>query len=111
MGPVSLAEQLSVRRKVALKMLRADFARDENFVARFQQEARLVAALNETRNPHVTLVHDFDQADDGSFFIVMEWLEGQVLNEVIARQGALGDSRALRLATHISEWPAAVHRT
>src|SRR4030095_4471033 len=111
MGTVYLAEQLSVRRKVALKMLRADFARDENFVARFQQEARLVGALNETRNAPVTLVHDFDQADDGSFFIVMEWLEGQVLNEVIARQGALGVSRALRLATQIAEGLDAAHRT
>src|SRR5262245_2313624 len=110
MGTVYLAEQLSVRRKVALKILRADFARDENFVARFQQEARLVAALNETRNAHVTLVHDFDQADDGSFFIVMEWLEGDALSEVIARQGALEFSRALRLATQIAEGLDAAHR-
>jgi serine/threonine protein kinase len=109
MGTVYLAEQLSVRRKVALKILRADFARDENFVARFQQEARLVAALNETRNSHVTLVHDFEQADDGSFFIVMEWLEGRVLSEVIAREGALGLSRALRLATQIAEGLDAAH--
>ena len=109
MGTVYLAEQLSVRRKVALKILRADFARDEGFVARFRQEARLVAALNETRNSHVTLVHDFDQTDDGSFFIVMEWLEGHALSEVIARQGALGLSRALRLASQIAEGLDAAH--
>ena len=109
MGTVYLAEQLSIRRKVALKILRADFARDENFVARFQQEARLVAALNDTRNARVTFVHDFDQADDGSFFIVMEWLEGHVLSDIIARQGALGLSRALRLATQIAEGLDAAH--
>jgi eukaryotic-like serine/threonine-protein kinase len=109
MGTVYLAEQLSIRRKVALKILRADFARDENFVARFQQEARLVAALNDTRNPRVTFVHDFDQADDGSFFIVMEWLDGHALSEVIAREGALGLSRALRLATQIAEGLDAAH--
>ena len=72
MGTVYLAEQLSVGRKVALKVLRGDFAREEGFVARFQQEAKLVAGLNERRNPRVTLVHDFDQTEDGSVFIVME---------------------------------------
>jgi len=61
MGTVYLAEQLSVGRKVALKVLRGDFAREEGFVARFQQEAKLVAGLNERRNPRVTLVHDFDK--------------------------------------------------
>jgi serine/threonine-protein kinase len=89
MGTVYLAEQLSVGRKVALKVLRGDFARDEGFVARFQQEAKLVAGLNEKRNPRVTLVHDFDQAEDGSVFIVMEWLDGRALSEVIQRGGPL----------------------
>src|SRR5215471_5187920 len=88
MGTVYLAEHVSIPRKVALKILRADFARDEAFVARFRQEARLEAALNDKRNPYVTLVHDFDQAEDGSLFIVMEWLEGQALSEVIAQGGA-----------------------
>ena len=111
MGTVYLAEQLSVgAAKVALKVLRADFARDPDFVARFRQEAKLVAALNQRRNPHVTLVHDFDQADDGSLFIVMEWLQGQVLSEVIQRQRALGLPRAVRLATQIAEGLESAHR-
>jgi len=103
MGAVYLAEQLSIGRKVALKVLRGDFARDEGFVARFRQEAKLVAALNEKRNPRITLVHDFDQAEDGSLFIVMEWLEGRVLSEVIQREGALPLPRSVRLATQVSE--------
>ena len=93
--------------QVALKVLRADFARDADFVARFRQEARLVAALND---PHVTVIHDFDQADDGSPFIVMEWLQGRVLSEVIQRQGVLGLPRAVRLATQIAEGLEAAHR-
>ena len=111
MGTVYLAEQLSVGRKVALKVLRGDFAREEGFVARFQQEAKLVASLNERRNPRVTLVHDFDQTEDGSVFIVMEWLEGRVLNEVIQRDRGLDLPRAVRLATQIAEGLEAAHRT
>ena len=110
MGTVYLAEQLSIPRKVALKVLRAEFTRDADFVARFRQEARLVAALNEKRNPYVTLVYDFDQAEDGSLFIVMEWLEGQVLSEVIQRQRALELPRAVRLATQIADGLEAAHR-
>ena len=109
MGTVYLAEQLSVGRKVALKVLRGDFARDEGFVARFQQEAKLVAGLNERRNPRVTLVHDFDQTEDGALFIVMEWLEGRVLSEVIQHR-ALDLPRAVRLATQIAEGLEAAHR-
>jgi predicted Ser/Thr protein kinase len=110
MGAVYLAEQLSIGRRVALKVLRGDFARDDDFVARFRQEAKLVAALNEKRNPRITLVHDFDQTEDGGLFIVMEWLEGRVLSEVIQREGALQIPRALRLATQIAEGLEAAHR-
>jgi serine/threonine-protein kinase len=109
MGAVYLAEQLSVGRKVALKILRGDFAHDEDFVARFRREAQLVAALNETRNPHVTLIHDFDQAEDGGVFIVMEWLVGRTLTEVIHRE-RLDVARAIRLATQIAEGLEAAHR-
>ena len=109
MGAVYLAEQLSVGRKVALKILRGDFAHDEDFVARFRQEAQLVAALNETRNPRVTLIHDFDQAEDGGVFIVMEWLVGRTLTEVIHRE-RLDVARAIRLATQIAEGLEAAHR-
>jgi serine/threonine protein kinase len=110
MGAVYLAEQLSVGRKVALKVLRGDFAHDEGFVQRFRQEAKLVASLNEKRNAHVTVVHDFDQTEDGSLFIVMEWLEGRGLNEVIQREGALQLPRAIRLATQIAQGLEAAHR-
>ena len=56
------------------------------------------------------MIHDFDQADDGSPFIVMEWLQGRVLSEVIQRQGVLGLPRAVRLATQIAEGLEAAHR-
>ena len=65
MGAVYLAEQLSIGRKVALKVLQREFATNDEFIKRFHQEARLVASLN---HRHVITIHDFDQTDDGSLF-------------------------------------------
>ncbi len=74
MGTVYLAEQISVGRKVALKVLQGEFAREDELVRHFRQEARLAASLS---HRNVTTVFDFDQADDGSLFTVMEYLEGR----------------------------------
>jgi serine/threonine protein kinase len=106
MGAVYRAEQLSVGRTVALKVLHREFARDEEFVHRFHQEARLAAALN---HPRLTTVFDFDQSEDGSLFIVMEYLEGTRLSDVIQRSGPLEIARAVRLAIQIAEGIEAAH--
>jgi len=107
MGAVYLAEQVSVHRRVALKMLHPMFARDDQFVGRFRQEARLVASLS---NRFVQTVYDFDQAENGSLFMVMEYLEGRTLGDVIRADGALDIARVVRLGTQICEGLAAAHR-
>ena len=106
MGAVYLADQLSISRKVALKVLHREFTRDHEFVQRFHQEARLAAALN---HPAITTVFDFDQGEDGSLFIVMEYLEGTLLSEVIRRDGALDVARAVRLGVQIADGLGAAH--
>ena len=106
MGAVYLADQLSISRKVALKVLHREFTRDHEFVQRFHQEARLAAALN---HPAITTVFDFDQGEDGSLFIVMEYLEGTLLSEVIRRDGALDVGRAVRLGVQIADGLGAAH--
>lgn len=106
MGSVYRAEQLSVGRAVALKVLHREFARDEEFVQRFHQEARLAAALN---HPRLTTVFDFDQSEDGSLFIVMEYLQGTLLNEVIRRDSPLEIGRVVRLGIQIAEGIGAAH--
>jgi eukaryotic-like serine/threonine-protein kinase len=106
MGAVYRAEQLAVGRTVALKVLHREFARDEEFVQRFQQEARLAATLN---HPRLTTVFDFDQSEDGSLFIVMEYLEGTQLSDLIRRSGPLEIARAVRLAIQIAEGIEAAH--
>ena len=106
MGAVYLAEQLSIGRKVALKVLQREFAMNDEFIKRFRQEARLAASLN---HRHVITIHDFDQTDDGNLFIAMEYVEGQNLKSII-QQGPLKLARALRFAVQIAEGLSAAHR-
>jgi len=106
MGAVYLAEQLSISRKVALKVLHQQFARDREFVQRFHQEAKLAASLSD---PRITTVFDFDRADDGSLFIVMEYLEGTLLSEVIDGERPMPVRRAVRLGLQIADGLGAAH--
>jgi serine/threonine protein kinase len=106
MGAVYLAEQLSIGRKVALKVLQREFAMNDEFIKRFHQEARLAASLN---HRHVITIHDFDQTDDGNLFIAMEYVEGQNLKSII-QQRPLKLARALRFAVQIAEGLSAAHR-
>ena len=107
MGTVYLADQLSVGRKVALKVLHSEFTSDEEFVTRFRQEARLAASLSD-RN--VVTVYDFAQTDDGRLFIAMEYVNGRTLSDVIKQDGALSLARVVRLASRIASGLRAAHR-
>jgi serine/threonine protein kinase len=107
MAVVYLAEQVNIGRKVALKILHGQYAGDQEFVKRFRQEARLAASLN---HPNVIKVYDFDQADDGSLFIAMEYLQGKNLKEVI-QAGPVDIGKAIRLATQIADGLVVAHRS
>jgi serine/threonine-protein kinase len=107
MGSVYLAEQKSVRRKVALKILKQDLLQDDAHVARFRLEARLTGNLDHRNIPRV---YDFDQTEDGSLFIVMEFIEGHTLTALIGERGSLEPGRALRLGRQVAEGLQAAHR-
>jgi serine/threonine protein kinase len=106
MGAVYLADQFAINRKVALKILHADFAKDEDFVRRFRQEATLAASFS---HQNVITVFDFDQADDGSLYIVMEYIDGHNLSDVI-RNEPMDLATALQLAIQIAGGLSAAHR-
>jgi predicted Ser/Thr protein kinase len=107
MGTVYLAEQMSIGRKVALKLLQGNYATDDEFIARFRREARLAASLN---HPNIVTVYDFDQSDDESLFIAMEYLDGGKLSDIIRGDGPLSIGRAARLGLQIAEGLEAAHR-
>ena len=81
MATVYRAEQPSLRRYVALKVLHPHLAGDTTLVVRFQREARTVAHL---QHPHIVTIYQVGQ-QGGYYFIAMEYLTGQPLNEVIRR--------------------------
>ncbi len=98
MGAVYLADQLAVGRKVALKIMKSELANRLTEVARFQQEARAIASLS-----HVNIISliDFGQAEDGSLFLVMEFLEGEPLDEVIGEQAPIEPARIVHIAQQV----------
>lgn len=100
MGWVFKARHLTMRHDVALKLLRRDVARDMNAVRRFYQEARACAQL---KHPNTIKVHDFGASSDGFLFLVMEFLDGKPLGQVLRRQGPLGVQRTLHVARQICE--------
>src|SRR4051812_9158736 len=83
MGEVFRATDSKLGRAVALKVLPADMARDPDRLARFEREARAVAALN---HPHIVTLHSVEDAD-GVRFLTMELVEGRSLDHVIPTSG------------------------
>src|SRR5688572_15051307 len=80
MGEVFLAQDTALGRKVALKILRSDFTRNEERLRRFQQEAQAASALN---HPNILTIHEIGQ-EDSLHFIATEYVEGETLREKIS---------------------------
>src|SRR6478672_6024745 len=80
MGEVFLAEDTRLERKAAIKFLPAEMAADPDRRKRFLIEARAASALN---HPHVCVVYDVGETDDGVPFIAMEFVEGQPLEAAV----------------------------
>jgi serine/threonine-protein kinase len=93
MAVVYRAFQTSLNRFVAVKVLPAQLAMDRQFVDRFVREARAAASL---RHPNIVVVHDVGE-QDGLYFIVMEYLEGRTLQELIQQEGPLLPERTARI--------------
>jgi len=104
MGEVWLAEDTRLGRKVAIKILPAEYAGDPDRLARFEREARAAAALN---HPHIAPVFDVGH-EDGVHFMVQEHLEGRTLREAIA-EGRMPLKTGLKLGLEIAEGLGAAH--
>ena len=105
MGEVYVAEDTRLQRRVALKVLPAEMASDPERRARFEREARAVAALS---HPNIVTIHSVEEAD-GIHFITMELVEGQTLAKVLPRNGfSLGE--LLEIAIPLADAVSSAHR-
>ncbi len=104
MGEVYLAEDMRLRRKVALKMLLPELTADERGLRRFEQEAHAASALN---HPNILTIYEFGQAD-GLHFIASEFVEGVTLRQRL-QSGKLELNAATDIAIQIANALAAAH--
>ncbi|HTV65538.1 MAG TPA: protein kinase [Bryocella sp.] len=104
MGEVYLAEDLHLRRKVALKTLAPELTGDERGLRRFEQEAYSASALN---HPNILTIHEFGQAN-GRHFIACEYVEGVTLRHKMAN-GRLPLETTVDIATQVASALAAAH--
>src|SRR6266404_6352845 len=98
MGTVYRATHVLMDKKVALKVLRPSLAADETIVARFSREARAASRIS---HPHALSVTDFGEAEGGVVFLIMEFLDGRTLKEVIRKDGPLTLQRVVEIMRQI----------
>ncbi|AIQ12680.1 Stk1 family PASTA domain-containing Ser/Thr kinase [Paenibacillus durus] len=99
MALVYRAHDILLNRNVAIKVLRNQFVHDEEFIRRFRREAQSAASLS---HPNVVSIYDVGQEDE-IHYIVMEYVEGKNLNEIIKERAPLQVDEAVRIATQICD--------
>ena len=108
MGTVFLAQQIGVgNRLVALKVLNRKLLDNPDFLLRFQNEAGSTGLIH---HPNVVTIYESAQADDGTPYIAMEFLEGESLREALRRRGALGVPDVAEILQQVARGLGAAHR-
>ena len=98
MGEVWLAHEIMLDREVAIKSLNFELTRDQQFAARFQNEARIQAKLN---HPNIVGMHAFFE-ESGLYYMVLEFARGITLRELIDRTGPIPEQRTLNIFNQIA---------
>ncbi len=106
MSDVYLAKDLLLDRPVAVKVLFPEFAKDPTFVERFRREAQAAANLN---HPNIVAVYDWGQ-QSGTYFIVMEYIEGRSLSDIVRTDGPLHPRRAAEITADVAAALGFAHR-
>jgi serine/threonine protein kinase len=105
MGAVYEAEHTLMHKRVAVKVLHAEMSKMNEVVARFEREAMAAAHIE---HPNVASATDFGKLEDGSFFLVLEYVEGKSLREAIA-EGPLPVPRAIHIARQVASALSRAH--
>jgi len=106
MGVVYVARHKLIGKRVAIKALRGEIARDTEMTERFLQEARAASSIG---NPHIIDISDFGTLPDGSTYFVMEYLAGKSLTAAMKEVKPLGVPRLLHIAKQIAAGLGAAH--
>ena len=105
MANVYLGYDTILERNVAIKILRGDLSNDEKFVRRFQREALSASSL---ANPNIVEMYDVGE-DDGIYYIVMEYIEGKTLKQLLKKRGSLTLSEAIDIMLQLTDGMAHAH--
>ena len=109
MSAVYQANDPNLKRTVAIKLIHPHLSRDPKFVQRFEQEASSVARL---RHPNIVQVYDFNH-DENTYYMVMEYIKGQTLKQVLKKYSAAGQrlplSQTIRIIISICDAVAFAH--
>lgn len=105
MANVYLAHDTILDRDVAIKVLRGDLANDDKFVRRFQREALSASSLS---HPNIVEIYDVGE-DDGDYFIVMEYVPGKNLKQLLKRRGSLTVEEVVDIMLQITSAMSVAH--
>ncbi len=105
MADVYLARDVSLDRQVAVKVLFPEFANDPSFVERFRREAKAAANLN---HPNIVGIYDWGQ-EQGTYYIVMEYVVGRSMADVLRSTGPLSPDRAAEIASDVAQGLSSAH--
>src|SRR5947207_4374654 len=106
MGQVYLAEHVKMGRRSAIKVMNPAMVHDPEAVARFNREAANASRISDS---HVCAIYDFGETEDGLIYLAMEFVEGEPLTELLAREGALPVVRAADICIQVAAAVQAAH--
>ena len=107
MGSVYLGKHVLMDKRVAIKVLRPSLAMDGDVVARFSREAKAASRIS---HPHAVSVTDFGESENGIVFLVMEYLDGRTLKEIIKSEGPMALDRVVEIVRQVAGALDAAHQ-
>jgi serine/threonine protein kinase/formylglycine-generating enzyme required for sulfatase activity len=107
MGVVYRARHANFNRLFAIKILKSEMVNDPQAVKRFRNEANAAGAI---RHPNAIAITDFNITSDGLAYLVMDYVEGRSLREILKKEGALPFDRTVKLSSQVCEAVGAAHR-